>query len=359
MILRAVFPIAVLLAGACLVSAADRKEKKDRDMPRKDEEPLNNISLSYRAAFNVGVKFKNFGAFNPSNPGPLTGNTDHNYDDGYVREDNNNHPFNDTMTWNYNYRSSEQVIGDQLAFHSSSSAGVTTKDRDETGQGFELAYTRKIGRVGRAKWGFLGAFNYTYIDVNDSRPLTATISQLTDLYNLNGVVPNDPGPAPTGESGPGTPTGPGPLISDSPASRTINPNAGTATVTGTRSFQADLYGFHVGPYIDFPLCKHTWISLSGGLALAEVNSEFRYTETITYSTTSGPLFRTGDGSHSDLLAGGFVAANLNAKLSEKVNAFVGVQFQSIGTYRHTENGRIAEMDLSKSIFFVAGLGFSF
>jgi len=92
--------------------------------------------------------------------------------------------------------------------------------------------------------------------------------------------------------------------------------------------------------------------------LLSVNSDFKYRETVTLDGLA-PKTTHGNGSHSDLLPGGYIGGNFLYALRENLNVFAGAQFQAAGTYSHKENGKAVEMDLGKSVFVNLGVGFSF
>ena len=71
------------------------------------------------------------------------------------------------------------------------------------------------------------------------------------------------------------------------------------------------------------------------------------------------LCTISDGTENDALAGCHLGAMFNVELTERTTAYVGVQYQNIGEFDHTENGRKAVLDLSKSIFFSIGFGYAF
>jgi hypothetical protein len=68
---------------------------------------------------------------------------------------------------------------------------------------------------------------------------------------------------------------------------------------------------------------------------------------------------TGSGSHQDWQAGWYGAGNVTYRLGKSWEVFGGVQYQDVGKYSHKENGRKAVLDLSKSLFVVAGVNLSF
>ncbi len=68
---------------------------------------------------------------------------------------------------------------------------------------------------------------------------------------------------------------------------------------------------------------------------------------------------SGSGSHNDMLVGGYVASSVSYKLNKNWDAFGGVQFQKVGKYSQSINGRTAVLNLDKAIFVVVGATYSF
>lgn len=93
-------------------------------------------------------------------------------------------------------------------------------------------------------------------------------------------------------------------------------------------------------------------------ALLSVNSDFKFYETVTLADRPAQTTR-GDGSHSEILPGGYIGGNFLYALRENVNLFAGAQFQAAGTYSHKEGRKEVEMDLGQSVFVNLGVGFSF
>lgn len=340
---------------AAMLSAASGVTPVVLDPP-KAESP-NHVGFSYRTAFNVGVDFKHVGTFTP--PGALRqtiAGDAFNYDDGYVLTDSSGNTLGFTRYWGYDNAS--QLPGDgTLLMHSSSSSGTSTSSRDDGPQpGFELTFNRELGRKGNRSWGLEAAFNYMNVCVRDSRPQLVGVSQRTDVYPLP-TVPGGgfvvPAPAPHYQ-GPDAADEGDTVIGATP----VSSSTGTvpAIVTGSRSFDADVFGFRLGPYVDLPLNDKWSVNLSGGLALAEVNSDFSFTENISLA---GVPTSSGTGSHNDLKIGYYVSGSVSYQFSKNWNAFGGVQFQDLGKYSHQVNGREAVLDLSKSVFVSVGVGFSF
>lgn len=327
------------------------------------ERPVNRFGLSYRAGFNVSAKFKNLGEFSPlSNPGPATSGANHNYDDGYNRVDSSGNTGAgacDNCTWYWGYENSSQISanGQFISFHSSSVAADSEADADfdDPSHGLELTYQRELGQVGRFYWGVEGAFNWMTLAVEHDDDLRGDVNQLTDRYSLStdGNPPIVP-PAPPYRGSVG---GPGPVISDIPI-RSISRIPGAALVQGNYDLDADIYGFRLGPYIEWPFAKKWSALFSGGLAIASINSDFRFDERTTVAGI-GTQSSSGSESESDWNFGAYVTANIVFKATDKIDIFAGAQFQHLGDYTQEAGRKEAELDLGQSLFAVFGVGFSF
>ena len=361
-----VFPLSLVAAyAACGQSIAPQSAPSSSEsvtplrLEKTPEPSRNRFQLGYRAAFNITASFKNIGAVaaqsNPdAHPNPAhPGFSIRTYDDGFLGEDVT-HDLHGSFqgTWNWGYEHASQVQGDTMVMHSSTSPGASSNDQGDTVQhGFELTYGRELYR--REKWrcGLEGAFNYTPVGIKDSSPLTSVYNRVTDAYQLNGVIPPSTLPY-NGLFGSS-----GPVIGDTPTRRTV-PTA--EPITGSRNFETDLFGFRVGPYLEFPLGKNVTLDLNGGLAVVIANSDFSYSEFVT-TPDSGTFPLAGSSSRSGTMVGGYVGGQISVLLGKDWNAFAGAQFQDVGTYTHRSrgDGQSAILDLSKSVFVSIGLSRSF
>jgi hypothetical protein len=319
-------------------------------------ESLNRFGLSYRMGFNIETKFKNFGSF--SKPFPRV-NLDHdpyNYDNGYVYPDAGTPNSGLTHYWGYQgftYGGSSQLPGNEtILMQRASSTGINSGDRDEGAlPGVELTYNRELGRNQSFRWGLEAAFNYLNLSVKDDQTLQGGARLLTDAYPL--LVPEYLLP-PAGYQG--RASGPAVVIGASPQSR--SETSIPETVGGSRQFDADIFGFRLGPYLEIPLSKTFSVALSGGLSLAEINSDFRFTETIQVGALTLPSTR-GSGSHSDWLAGGYVEGTVSCAVTKSAALVAGVQFQDLGRYSQVVSGKEAALNLNESLFVTLGLTYSF
>jgi len=362
------------MASTLAASLASAQTSEDKLPPGKLEtEPsasLNRFGLNYRMALNISAKFKGLGGYPAgSNPGPTPAGAPPrsiwNYDNGYVFEDIQGSASAQTWYWGYSGQPSvaAQVPGNDFLYlsRSSSLADVSSGARSDDPQllGVELTYNRELGHINQATWGVEGAFNYLNFEVRDNRTLFGNVNVITDGYALNGVVPPSPeyygdfqGPVPGGPTRP--------VISQfpTPAQSSVSTMAGGATISGERKLEADIYGFRVGPYAAVPITTKLSLSMSGGLALALVDSHFRFNETVTI-TGLNPVTNVGSGSRSEWLVGGYLGGSLIYSFDKSWSAAAGVQYQVLGHSSQTVAGKTAELDLQNSVFVTVGIGYSF
>ena len=148
-------------------------------------------------------------------------------------------------------------------------------------------------------------------------------------------------------------SGPGVVIGSS-STRSIVP--GTAIITGSRSLDSTLYGFHLGPTVDLDITGRLSAELGGGLAFGVVNSTFAFNET---TTTLGATSSSGSTSRTGCQVGAYAEAGLAYRVCRAASLFGGVQFQSLGNFNQSVGGRGAQLDLSQSVFCVLGIELRF
>ena len=326
------------MAAALLASTATAQDTSG--VRFEDERPVNRFGLSYRAGFNVSAKFKSPGS--GVNPGPASSGVNHNYDNGYNRVDSSGNTGQgacENCTWNWGYRNASQVSQDGLfiSYSATSTEGEADADED-VNHGAEFTYQRELGRIGKAYWGVEGAFTYMTLGLEGSLDTTRT----TDRYSLTveGTTITPPLPPYSGSF-----QGPGPVISDIPI-RAISQLA-----SSSRDFDVDIYGFKLGPYIEWPFAEKWSLLFSGGLAVASVNSDFKLTDGLTRASDSD--------SDSDWNVGAYVSANIIYNITRSVDVFAGAQYQYLGEYSHKFGVHEAELELGETVFGVVGVGFSF
>ena len=350
-----IYAAAVATMGATMLPAQDGDVVSGPGIAlAADQEPTRNrVGLNFRLGYNISAEFKGLGGFPAqTNPGPPAGGgVDREYDDGYNRVDVSGN--NGGLTWNWGYDNASQVPGnDTVVMHSTSGIGnaSTGEMHDDPHPGFELTYGRDLGEAWKGRWGWEGAFGFSDLEIRQRGMLSGDLTRLSDAYALNGVVPPL---APYA----GSFSGPGPLIGDSP-SRTIEQVSGGALVGGVREFDASFYGVRTGPYWDLALSDKALVSLSGGLAMAVVDGEFGYRESVTVSgqTLASSSGRNAD---TDFLLGGYASVMFHYLLRDDLRAYGGAQYQNLGSYDNGADGREAKIDFGAVFFLTMGFNYSF
>jgi hypothetical protein len=339
---RASFPARFLSAAASGIfsfSALAGEETPDR------------FGLSLHAAFNTKVNFTSLRGYpSPSQPSPgAGGGLDRTYDDGFVRKDASGNAGG--QTWNWGYEHDSQIAGGAVQYHSVTAlaSGAATQ-RENPLWGAELTYEHSLRRSSALDWGLEAGWGFNLFDFRNDQTLAAPATMLTDSYALNGVVPPL---APYS----GSFNGPGPVLTDTPM-RTEGPLANGASVSGTRRMEGQLYTLRFGPYLGVPLGKDFALHLGAGPALAVINSEFQFSETVTLA--GGAVGQSqGEAQDVDFLGGANVAGQVIWQISAKVGVFVGAQFQYLNSFTQQASGKEAKLDLGATIFGSAGVKWSF
>jgi hypothetical protein len=311
------------------------------------DDDWNHFGLNFRSAFNIRAKFSD-----PSSisfpPGPGTGSAlDRHYDDGYVNVDSSGNQGG--LTWNWGYQHASQVSGDNLLMHASGLEGASEHTTGDPNLGFDYNYVRDLGHYGWGQWGIKVAFGYTHVQVGDNDPMSANLETITDKYALGGVTPPM---APYS----GSFSGPGPVIGSEPISRStvITPDG---VITGNRNVDASLFDLRLGPSFNIPLFNRFSLQAGGGLAVGLVDSDFTFNETTT--TSGGPVSAYGSSSRTGFLVGAYAEAGFAYRVSRSISLFTGAQFQYLGNFEQTSDGRSAQLDFGRTIFFELGLQWQF
>ena len=340
---------AALLPGVTAANAADP------EMRQTETNQLNRFSLNARLGFNINARFKNLGRLSlVPNSRTTPDGTTYNYDDGYVLTDVSGN-FGD-QTWNWGYDKASQVSGDNILMHRSrpvaDSASPNEVNAGDPNLGAELAYNRELGRSKNTRWGLEVAANYFNVNFDDRSSYEAGIVRTTDTY------PFTPGTTPPLPGYQGNYGGPGFVIGGTPISSSTRYVSDGAVVSGRRAFNADVWGFRLGPYVDFPMGTNWNFSLSAGLAVGLVSAQASWNENISISGTTVATSR-GRGDDFSVLWGGYASAKVSRRLSERWSIEGGAQFQALGTYDESLGGRQVELDLGHAVFLVVGLSYSF
>lgn len=323
---------------------------------RRDTDRLNRFSFNARFGMNISAKFKGASMSLTAPPRTTPDGSRYNYDDGYVLTDVSGNAGG--QTWNWGYDQPGQIAGNTILMHRStvsadapSAKGV---DEDDPQSGFEFVYDRELGKRDKLHYGLEAAVNYMYLSTKDTSAFSGNVSRLTDAY------PFTPGTTPplTPPSYQGTFNGPGFVLGSTPVSSTTALIISGATIVDQRNYNADIWGFRLGPYAEYPLSEDLDLWFSGGLAVAMVDGSASWTETASIAGGS-TVVGSGSGGDLGLLWGGYFSAKVSWQLSERWSAEGGVQYQNVGIYEHNYGGQVMQLDLSKSVFITVGLGYSF
>jgi hypothetical protein len=321
---------------------------------RWDTNRLNRFSLNARFGLNISAKFKRASMSLTAPPRTTPDGSRYNYDDGYVLTDVSGNYGG--QTWNWGYDQPGQIAGDTILMHhstvSADAPSATGVDEDDPQCGFEFAYDRELGKRDKLHYGFEAAVNYMNLSLKDTSAFSGNVSRLTDAY------PFTPGTTPPTAPNQGSFNGPGFVLGATPVSSTTTLIPGGATIVDQRNFDADIWGFRLGPYAEYPLNQNIDLWFSGGLAMGLVDGSASWKETASIAG-GGTMVGSGGGSDLGLLWGGYLSAKVSWQLSEHWSAEGGVQYQYLGTYEHNFGGQVMQLDLSKSMFITIGLDYSF
>ena len=333
-----------------------------QDLVPADAESPNRFGLSYRMGFNLKVNFHNLGGFIV--PTRLTPDgLPYNYSDGYVYPSAFQGPPAGT-TWNWGYDAApapykQYTLGDpNVIFHqfTSPANASSSADADIPQSNFELTYDRELLRGKGWRAGLEAAAGYGRVSVNDSRPLAGDLDVASDAYavpidaSTGYGISNFPNyPNPYNNPG-GNYQSSGPLLGDVPTPLPNQVVPGAAIITGSREFDADLWTFRLGPYLELPLSRRVSLDFSGGLALAYVNSTFTFNQTVTIAGVGNaePIrFRFAQRLAPGRLCGREpVRGPLRKVGAGGRRAIRGCR----PVYTQNLDGKLATLDLSKAIF---------
>jgi YD repeat-containing protein len=327
----------------------------DEAFSRRPVKSLNRFSFNARFGLNISAKFRNMSGISLTAPPSLTPDgSRYNYDDGYVLTDISGNAGGET--WNWGYDQSGQVSGNTISMHrstvSADAPSATGVGEGDPQSGFEFTYDRELGSRGKLDYGLEAAVNYMNLSMKDTSTFSGDVSRLTDTY------PFTPGTTPPPAPYQGSFNGPGFVLGSTPVSSTTTLIPGGATIMDQRNYSADIWGFRLGPYAEYPFSQNLDLWFSGGLAVALANSSASWTETASIAG-GGTISGSGGGHDLGLLWGAYLSAELSWQLSEHWSIDGGAQYQYLGNYEHNFGGQAIQLDLSRSMFITAGLSYSF
>jgi hypothetical protein len=351
------------LAGTFLVAAATARAAEPAPLERVYLDSTNRLTASIRFGMNISGKFKNpGGSLNPHvkapNPRHTPDGDAYNYDDGYVLTDNTGNVGH--QTWNWGYDSASQLNAsapNSIDFHRDTAAGLpgSNSGDDSPYLGCEVAFARELVVLGDKHPVRLGidiAANFMPINFNSGGSYNTSLHRETDTYGYT------PGTTPPTAPYQGSFSGPGFLLGSTPRHQPATTIPGPS-LDARQSFDSNLWGFRLGPYLETPLTEKLSLHFSGGMATGILDADANWRESTAPHGGGGATTTKGGGSDTDVLWGYYLGADAVYRLTERWGLDVGVQYQDLGTYSHNFGGRVAELDLSRSLFVQAGVSFSF
>ncbi len=352
------------IAGTLLLAAAAASSQDQPALLERDTylDSTNRLTGSIRFGLNITGRFLNpGGSLNSRNPAAngrrTPGGDAYNYDDGYVLKDSSGNAGGQTWNWGYDNSSQVNASGaDTIDMHRVTAPGLPGENSADTPSiGAEVTYDYLIGvkeNWDHLRYGLELAVNYMPFDFSTGGSYNTTIATRTDTYAYT------PGTTPPGAPYQGSFGGPGFLLGSSPVNSTTTLVPG-ALMRVKEDFNANLWGFRLGPYIENPLSDKLSLHLSGGLAVGIVDANANWSETITLPGGGGSTTTSGSGSDTQVMWGYYVGLDGTYRFNDHWGVDLGVQFQDLGTYDHNFGGRTAELDLSQSVFINVGVSYSF
>ena len=320
------------------------------------------FALSARFGFNISA------TLGPVTSFPVRRTPDglaYNYDDGYVLADASGSGDGLTHNWGYDNSDTQDLIrrdgpnapnAVEFTRHTLD-GGVpsSTFGCDSVGYGYELLYRHELGGGEDLRCGFELAFNYLNLCLSQRSTRTVGAHKATDLFGY------EPGTRPPGATPAnpylGTLNADGFLLDLNPLVPTAN-DAISASIAGNHKFEADIWGFKLGPYINYPINETLAVSFSGGIAAVIVDGRGSWSEAVTFSDGYS-ISTSGNGGACKTLWGGYAAASVTWQLDEHWNLIGSAQYQAVNKYVTSFGGRSAVLDMQGSVFLTVGLGCSF
>ena len=127
-----------------------------------------------------------------------------------------------------------------------------------------------------------------------------------------------------------------------------------ATGSVQNKLTGSLYGFNVGPFIEFPLHRRVSLTLAGGVGFVYANTTYNFSETVTVPGVVTSV-RTGKVSGDDFLFSGLVRGNLYVSLTDALSWELGAAWQYADNSRISTQGKTANLKLDGILSLNTGL----
>jgi hypothetical protein len=345
----------------------------------------NRVTLSLRFGLNIRSKFSGIGSSFTSGSilgsNRTTPNGDpYNYDNGYVYPDDfTPAPNNYTRYWGYDNRASQwntpqglALYPNSISFNRTTATGASSdvsSGGDKPDPGFEVSYDRELLEKGNwhdLRFGVEAALNYMNVSLNNNSTFGTKIGTSTYIFQLATGTTPPPTPIPFQGTFDGNPVGtynPGSydviIFNGTYPSPSSTTPLSDATVFAQDHFDADLWGGRLGPYVELPLSEKLDLRLSGGLAIGLLDANESWQQTLTPLPGGGSATATGGGDAFETLWGYYASVDATWQINNRWAVDGALQFQDLGKFTHSFQGRQVELDLSRSLFVELGISYSF
>lgn len=338
-----------LLGAAGLVVPAGAAQAQDSPSWTK------RFRLGVIAAINIEAEFSMSGDFGVSGSDPGTpgiGGLNHTYDNGYVRLDDTGNAGGYTSNWGYESASQYDPAGETLTFSGTTSfrpSGGSSSASDEPYYGLDLAYGGRLMEAAKGVLGWEFGFMFLPATFEDRAPLPVTARRVEHRFSAAGIVlPQAPYN--------GGSSGVGPVMGD--GAEEISNSATDGLLTGSRTLEAYLMDFRLGPNLQWHLGGRWAASVGGGFALGLVTGEYSFDESIVFESGDDARNR-GDFNATEVVYGGYAEALLYFRAEERSEIYLGVRYVSLGDATFSGGGREARLKLGNGLYFAAGIHWIF
>jgi len=294
-------------------------------------------SFNFKADFQTAAQPQGFA--NDAGADAAGAGADHIYDDGYNRVDSSDNAGNLTTYWGYDNASQDH--GGSITMNSAQTildAQSSSGEQNDAQPALELYWQTDLTTNERWNIGIRAALRWQRVDLDSRAVYSSTVETISDTYAYAGIVP--------GASFDGSFAGPNFLLSDDP-SRSIT-FADGASFAASRTLEADLFAFDLGPTLSFDFTEKLRLTGSIGGTVAWIDSEFNY---------SDERFSEGKDSKQDWLFGAYASADLSYQIGEHWGLFGGAAYTRLQDFDQQVDGRSTELQFGDSYTLRAGLFF--
>lgn len=299
------------------------------------------------------VDFGGIGHLDPANdPGPLTGQVDRFYDNGYVRVDSSGN--NGGLSWYWGLDDDQGVAPPSIDLYSYQAEAdkYVRMDGDPDAPGIGIKYLKPLRIKEATQLQLLLAARFAQFDFADNSRLSGRARLLKDSYYTNEIIlPQVPYA--------GGFEGPGPLIDSEPFRRRVDVASFEAETVGSRKLSGDLMALRLGITFERALNERTFVSLQFGYEALRIDGTLSYDETTTLSINGHSGSASGSRSRSFTDAGAFFSGTVTRDLTERLTLEASFGFSDHDPFAIQDGRHSVRWDLAEMTDIAVGLGYRF